>query len=54
MACGTSDIARRILQTCGQVMRYAVADGIAERNPVADVNPGDVLKPRRHINCARM
>jgi Arm DNA-binding domain len=37
---GAADIARWVLQTCGQVMRYAVAHGLAERNPVADVKPG--------------
>ena len=51
---GAADIARRVLQTCGQVMRYAVAHGLAERNPVADVKPGDVLRARRQINYARI
>lgn len=35
-------------------MRYAVAHGIAERNPVADVKPGDVLRARRQVNFARI
>jgi integrase len=35
-------------------MRYAVAHGLAERNPVADVKPGDVLRARRQINYARI
>lgn len=51
---GAADIARRILQTCSQVMRYAVAHGIADRNPVADVKPGDVLKARQQENFARV
>lgn len=51
---GAADIARRVLQTCGQVMRYAVAHGLAERNPVADVKPGDVLRARRQVNFARI
>ena len=51
---GAADIARRVLQTCGQVMRYAVAHGIAERNPVADVKPGDVLRARRQVNYPRI
>lgn len=51
---GAADIARRVLQTCGQVMRYAVAHGLAERNPVADVKPGDVLRARRQENYARI
>jgi len=51
---GAADIARRVLQTCAQIMRYAVAHGLAERNPVADVKPGDVLRSRRQVNFARV
>ena len=51
---GALDIAKRALQTCGQIMRYAVAHGIIERNPAADVKPGDVLKSRRKENYARI
>src|SRR3546814_17300332 len=29
--------AHRILQNCGQVMRYAIATGRAQRNPCADL-----------------
>jgi hypothetical protein len=36
---GAVDIAKRSLQTCGQIMRFAVAHGIIERNPAADVKP---------------
>jgi integrase len=49
---GASDIARRVFQTCSQVMRYAVAHGLASRNPVAEVKPGDVLKTRLQKNFA--
>lgn len=34
---GAVESAHRILQNCGQVMRYAIATGRAERNPVADL-----------------
>lgn len=51
---GAADIARRVYQTCGQIMRYAVAHGLADRNPVAEVKPGDVLKARRQTNYARI
>jgi integrase len=51
---GTAELPRRVLETCGQIMRYAVAHGLAERNPVADVKPGDVLKPHRVVNFARV
>ena len=51
---GAGELARRILQTCGLVMRYAVAHGLAVRNPVADIKPGDFLKPRTTKNFARI
>lgn len=51
---GALDIAKRALQTCGQIMRYAVAHGLIERNPAADVRPSDALKPRRKENYARL
>jgi integrase len=51
---GALDIAKRSLQTCGQVFRYAVAHGVIERNPAADVRPGDALKPRKKQNYARL
>lgn len=51
---GALDIAKRVLQTCGQVMRYAVAHGLAERNPVADMKPGDFLQTRKKKNYARV
>ena len=51
---GAADIARRVLQSCGQVMRYAIQQGLADRNPVADVKPGDFLKRRQQVNFARI
>ncbi|MDN0085416.1 tyrosine-type recombinase/integrase [Crenobacter sp. SG2305] len=51
---GALDIAKRALQTCGQVMRYAVAHGLAERNPAADVKPADALKSHKKTNYARL
>lgn len=51
---GALDIAKRSLQTCGQIMRYAVAHGLIERNPAADVRPSDALKPRQKENYARL
>ncbi|NVO07496.1 MAG: tyrosine-type recombinase/integrase [Rhodoferax sp.] len=43
---GAQDIAKRSLQTMGQIFRYAVAHGKITRNPSADVRPADVLKPK--------
>lgn len=51
---GALDIAKRSMQTCGQILRYAVAHGIIERNPAADVRPSDALRPRRKRNHARV
>ncbi len=51
---GALDIAKRSLQSCGQVFRYAVAHGIIERNPAADVRPGDALRPRKKTHYARL
>lgn len=35
-------------------MRYAVAHGLLERNPCADVRPSDALIPRRKENYPRL
>lgn len=51
---GALDIAKRQLQKCSQIMRYAVAHDLAERNPVADVQPSDILPARKKRNYARI
>jgi len=51
---GVGDLAKRSLQTCGQIFRFAVAHGYAERNPAADIKPADVLRPVRSVNLARI
>jgi integrase len=51
---GALDIARRVLNTCGQIMRYAIANDLATHNPVASIKPADVLKPRKRRNYARI
>lgn len=51
---GVGHTAKRILQITGQVFRYAIAHGYAKRNPAADIRPGDVLKPTRSVNLARV
>ena len=51
---GALDLSKRALQTCGQIFRYAVANGICERNPAADIKPQDVLKSRKKENYARL
>ena len=51
---GAGDIAKRALQTVGQIFRYAIAHGHAHRNPAVDFKPSDVLRPTRTINYARV
>ncbi len=51
---GARDIAKRALETTGQVFRYAVAHGYARRNPASEIRPGDILKSSRKVNYARV
>jgi len=51
---GAVDMARRQLQKCNQILRYAVAHDYIERNPVADVKPSDILPGRKKRNYARI
>jgi integrase len=51
---GVNDLAKRALQTSGQVFRYAIAHGLAKRNPAIDIKPGDVLASRQKQNLARI
>lgn len=45
---GAIESAHRVLQTCGQVMRYAIATGRADRNPVADLKGALAAPAERH------
>jgi diguanylate cyclase (GGDEF)-like protein/PAS domain S-box-containing protein len=51
---GVADLAKRALQATGQIFRYAIAHGLAKRNPVAESKPSDVLKPTKKVNLARV
>jgi integrase len=51
---GARDIAKRALETTGQIFRFAVAHGYAERNPAADIRPADVLQKAFKTNYARI
>lgn len=51
---GARDIAKRALETTGQVFRYAIAHGYAKRNPVAEIRPSDILPSTRKVNYARV
>jgi integrase len=51
---GVGDLAKRSLETCGQIFRYAIAHGYATRNPAADIKPADLLKPTVKTHLARV
>lgn len=51
---GARDIAKRALETSGQIFRFAIAHGLAKRNPKIDFRPSDVLKSVRKVNYARI
>ncbi|MDV3468993.1 integrase arm-type DNA-binding domain-containing protein [Stenotrophomonas sp. C3(2023)] len=45
---GAIESAHRIMQNCGQIMRYAIATGRADRNPVADLRGALAPAPERN------
>lgn len=45
---GAIESAHRIMQNCGQIMRYAIATGRAERNPVADLKGALTTPTKKH------
>ncbi len=51
---GARDIAKRALETTGQVFRFAIAHGYATRNPASEIRPSDFLKSTRKVNYARV
>ncbi len=51
---GARDIAKRALETAGQVFRFAIAHGYATRNPASEIRPSDMLKSTRKVNYARV
>ena len=51
---GARDIAKRALETTGQVFRFAIAHGYATRNPASEIRPSDMLKSTRKVNYARV
>lgn len=51
---GARDIAKRALETTGQIFRFAIAHGYATRNPAGEIRPSDILKSTRKVNYARV
>ncbi len=48
------EIAKRAYSTCGQIFRFAVAHGVCERNPTADVKISDVVKNKPVVHRKRI
>lgn len=48
------DIAKRALETVGQVFGYGIAHGLATRNPATEIRPSDILKSTPKTNYARI
>lgn len=46
---GTADTAHRILQTCGQIFRYAIASGRARYNPCPDLKGALMPIKKKHF-----
>ena len=51
---GARDVAKRALETTGQIFRFAIAHGYAKRNPATEIKPRDVLKASSKENYARI
>ena len=51
---GARDVAKRAHETTGQIFRYAIANGIASRNPAADFKPKDILAEAKEENFSRV
>jgi len=51
---GARDVAKRAHETTGQIFRYAIARGIASRNPAADFKPKDILPEAKEENFSRV
>jgi integrase len=51
---GARDIAKRALETTGQIFRFGIASGYVKRNPASEIRPSDILKATRKKNYSRI
>ncbi len=51
---GARDIAKRALETTGQIFRFAIAHGYAQHNPASEIRPSDILQASKKTNYARI
>ncbi len=47
---GARDIAKRTLETTGQIFRFGIAHGYAKRNPASEIRPSDILKASHKVS----
>ncbi len=48
------DLPKRLLIICNQIMRYAVSHDLIDHNPLASIQPRDILKPYEEKHFARV
>jgi hypothetical protein len=51
---GARDVAKRALETVGQIFCYGIAHGYCKRHPASEIRPSDTLKSTRKVNYARI
>ena len=51
---GALDVASRVLNTCGQVFRFAVTHGLTGSNPATFIKPSDILPTRKVQHHVRL
>jgi len=51
---GVGDLAKRALETTGQIFRFGIAHGYTRCNPAAEFRPSDILRPTKKTNLARI
>ena len=51
---GAADIAQRVLQACGQIVRFGMANDYTSHNPLAGIKAAEVLKPHARRNNPRI
>ena len=51
---GVGDLAKRALETTGQIFRFGIAHGYTRCNPAAEFKPSDILRPTKKTNLARI
>ena len=51
---GVGDLAKRALETTGQIFRFGIAHGYTRCNPAAEFKPSDILRPTKKTNLDRI